>query len=129
MSNFAGFRIQIDNHVFPEGMISRGSFKMTPTIRRKASEFYDANGKKHETYYPHSGVEISFTIRKRTFEEQKGVAAFFEGKEIFDIVYWDDSAMDYKTGDFRVNDIIYQHEKKKNGLPQYAETEIKFERI
>ena len=118
MSNFAGFRIQIDNHVFPEGMISRGSFKMTPTIRRKASEFYDANGKKHETYYPHSGVEISFTIRKRTFEEQK-----------FDIVYWDDSAMDYKTGDFRVNDIIYQHEKKKNGLPQYAETEIKFERI
>jgi len=129
MSEYAGYRIQINGKVFPDRMIARGSFHSTPAVKRKISEFYDANGGKHEKYYPKVGVEISFRIKKRSFEEQEEIAKFFSDEKVFDLVYWDDSTMSYKTGDFKLNDISYQHDRKYKGLPRYAETEIKFERL
>ena len=127
---YEGFRIQIDGKVFPNNLIARGSYKMIPASKRKISEFSDANGKKHVRYYPRTGVEIQFKIRKRNMEEQTEVASFFSEKDIYDLVYWDDSVMDYRTGDFRItSDIYFQHDSIKKRKIRYGETEIKFERV
>lgn len=129
MSEYAGYRIQINGKIFPDRMIARGSFNMTPAVKRIISEFYDADGSKHETYYPKTGVEISFKIKKRSYEEQMEIVKFFGDEKVYDLVYWDDASMSYKTGNFKCNNISYQHDRKVNGLPRYAETEVKFERL
>ena len=127
---YAGCRIQIDGKVFPNSLIAKGSYKLTPSVQRKISEFYDAYGKKHTRYYPHSGAEIQFKIKKRSGQEQKKVIEIIRKKDIYDIVYWDDSEMAYRTGDFRLAaDISYQHDSVKQGEIRYGETDIKFERV
>lgn len=127
---YEGYKLQIDGNVFPNSLIARGSYKTTPSIKRKISEFYDANGKKHVNYYPRTGAEIQFKIRKRNIQEQKAVAEFFAEKEVYDLVYWDDRAMEYRTGDFRLaSDMSFQHDRAKRGQIRYGETEIKFERV
>ncbi|MCM1561514.1 MAG: hypothetical protein NC123_18560 [Butyrivibrio sp.] len=130
LDGYAGYRIQIDGKVFPNSLIAKGSYKLTPSVQRKISEFYDAYGKKHIRYYPHSGAEIQFKIKKRSGQEQKKVIEIIPKKDIYDIVYWDDSEMAYRTGDFRLAaDISYQHDSVKCGEIRYGETDIKFERV
>lgn len=130
MEEYAGYRVQIDGEIFPDRYIARGSYKMSPCIKRKVSEFNDANGKRHILYYPRTGVEITFKIRKRNEKDQAEVVKFFSEKDIYDLVYWDDREMKYKTGDFRLSsNLIYVHERIGKNTIRYGETEIKFERV
>ena len=129
MSEYDGYRIQINGEVFPNNMIAEGSYKVTPSERRIASEIQDANGKKHIRYYPRSGAAIEFRIRKRSIEKQEEIAHFFASDETYDLVYWDDRIMQYKTGDFTLKDIEFQHKDTRNNSIRYEETTIKFERM
>lgn len=129
MSAYDGYRIQINGEVFPNNMIAAGSYKVTPSVKRVASEIQDANGKKHIKYYPRTGAEIEFKIRKRSIEKQEEIAHFFASDENYDLVYWDDREMKYKTGDFELEDIEIQHKNTRNNSIVYEETTVKFERL
>jgi len=129
MSNYKGYRVRINGKTFPNNMIAAGSYKSIPDKKRVASEIKDANGRTHKTYYPSRGAEVSFKIRKRTLEVQEQIKDFFSNDGIYDLVYWDDKAMEYKTGDFELNDIEYQHRNTRAGSILYEETQIKFERV
>ncbi len=105
---YSHYRIQINGVVFPDSLIEMGSYKITPNIKRKISEFYDANGRKHVIYYPRTGAKIEFKLRMRTMEEQEQAMEFFQSEGLYDIVYWDDKVMDYRTVVFWLADPVYK---------------------
>ena len=125
--SYNGYRVRLDGVKFPEGMIARGTYNITPSIQRVIKEFYDAVGIKHEIKSRRKTALISFDIRKRNAEKNQEVMTFFAGKEKCEVVYWDDIAGEYKQGTFRIKEMTFQHNGKRGEKLIYEPTHVELE--
>ncbi len=126
---YKGYRLRIDSVKFPEGMIARGTYSVTPRIPRVLKEFHDATGRKHVITSKRKTATISFDIRKRRAEQQQEIMEFFAEKEKCEVIYWDDMSGVYQQGTFRIKEMTFQHNNKRGGLLIYEPTHVELEEL
>lgn len=120
---YSGYRIEINGVKISNSFISQGSYSLKKT-RRVLSEYYDANGVKHEELSNRETAEISFSIRERSMKEQEQLSAIFAQYENVTVTYWDDASTTYKTGIFKMERPRFSHRNTRHGSINYAKTTI-----
>ena len=118
---YNGYRIEINGMKISNDFISQGSFSLKKD-RRVLSEYYDANGERHEELSARETVEISFSIRERTMKEQEQLNPLFVQYEEVPVTYWDDTSAAYKTGIFKLERPKFSHRNTRYGSIAYAKT-------
>lgn len=120
------YRIKINNNIFQNNNVAKGSFNVTREPR-VAKSYNDINGISHEIYYPTLKTIITFSIREHDSADHATLAAFFNSSSDASVEYWDDDSSTYKTGTFKIHPISWSHLTIEGNNIQYATTQIKLE--
>lgn len=104
---YAGYRLKIDNTVFNNTYIAKGSYSMSRE-KRVAKEWKDLEGIAHKTYFPTDKAIITFSIREHLATDHQTIASFFSSESV-EVQYWNDKINDYSEGSFEVEDIDWGH--------------------
>lgn len=123
---YAGYRIKINNTIFPNHDMAKGSFNITRNPRI-ARTWKDIQGINHEIYYPTGQTVITFSIREHEPEDHATLAAFFSTRSNVTVYYWDDNADDYRSGTFTIKDIKWKHRTVEATGAYYEATQITLE--
>lgn len=123
---YAGYRIKINNTIFPNHDMQKGSYSITRNPR-VARSWTDVTGITHEVYYPTDKTIISFAIREHNPTDHAALAALFSTRADVTVYYWDDNADDYRTGTFKINDIKWKHRTVEATGAFYDATTVTFE--
>lgn len=118
---YNGYRLKIDNVVFPHTWISKGSYSISEDSR-VIETWVDANAIEHEETAPTKKTTITFAIREHSTGEHSSVLSFLQNDEV-EVEYYSDRYDVYKTGAFRVKDIKWQHRNIGDGI-DYDVTQI-----
>ena len=97
--SYEGYRLIINGTTIYNSMIARGTYQFTKT-KRMVSTWNDANLIEHQELLSNRKVNISFSLRVRTLEEQDAMKGIFALEENIPVTYWDDYDCTYKTGTF-----------------------------
>ena len=120
------YRIKINNNIFQNNNVAKGSFNVTKEPRT-AKSYTDINGISHEIYYPTTKTTITFSIREHDSSEHGTLAGFFNSSADATVEYWDDDSSMYKEGTFKIAPITWNHLTIEGDNIQYAATPIKLE--
>lgn len=123
---YEGYRIKINNNVFNNSDIARGTFSASRSPRLCES-YTDAVGVTHETFYPTKKAVINFSIRAHSITEHSGLASFFVERNNIPVQYYDDNTGDYVTGNFKINDFTWAHSNAGSGFLDYEQTAVTME--
>lgn len=123
---FEGYLIKLNGNEIPASIMVPGSFE-TSKKRVVAGSWRDANGDMHYSYYPHEKMDISFTIKPRTMEQQSSIVNFFRNKDNVVVNYWDDESETYREVVCKMDDVTFKHSYDTDDQMFYAETSIGLE--
>ena len=120
---YNGYRLKINNVVFNNSDIAKGSYTLGKNPR-VAKSYTDINGIRHDIYYPTPKTIISFSIREHLLSDHLVLSSYFATRNVT-VEYFDDESETYKTGSFKVSDFNWNH---LNTNPvMYGATAIKLE--
>lgn len=105
---YAGYRIKIDDTIFNNNDIAKGTYSIKPNEKRVAKEWKDLEGIRHTTYYPTDKTTITFSIREHLASDHSMLASFFTSPSV-EVEYWNDRINNYSEGTFEVKDIDWGH--------------------
>lgn len=120
---YNGYRVKINEVIVSDNLISQGSYTCLP-VRRVLDSYYDGLGVLHEELSKHVTVEISFSLRERSMEEQALLKDVFAKYENIQVEYWDDVSMMYKSGVFKMTRPAFSHRNTRGGKIRYKKTAI-----
>lgn len=123
---YAGYRIKINNVIFPNHDMQKGSYNAGRNPR-VARTWTDLEGIEHEIDYPTEKTVITFSIREHKPADHATLAAFFSTRDNVSVYYWDDNADDYRTGTFRIKDIKWKHRTVEETGAYYEATQVTLE--
>lgn len=123
---YQGYRLKINNVVFPNHYVSRGTYKSSRNPR-KAGTYNDILGVSHDVFYPTEKTLIEFSVKPHSTDEHTTLASYFTSRSNVTVEYFDNNTETYKTGTFRVVDFTWQEDNATSTSIDYAETPIKLE--
>lgn len=123
---FEGYLIKLNGNEIPASIMVPGSYESSKN-RVVAGSWRDANGDMHYSYYPHEKVEISFTIKPRTMEQQSTIVHFFRNKDNILVRYWDETEEEYREVVCRMDDVTFKHSYDAEDRMFYADTAVSLE--
>ena len=121
--SYAGYRLIVNGTTIYNSMIARGTYQFTKT-KRMVSTWNDANMIEHQELLSNRKVNISFSLRVRTLEEQDAMKGIFALEENIPVTYWDDYDCTYKTGTFYMQAPKITHSNTATGDILYNATAI-----
>lgn len=122
---YAGYRIKINNVIFPNHDMAKGSYSFEKSPRVSKS-WDDLIGIGHDTYYPTEKAKITFSIREHNASDHATFTAFLSSRSLT-VQYWDDNANDYVEGTFELKPFTWKHETVKSDGAFYGKTQITLE--
>lgn len=126
MTEYQGWRLNINGTVLNDTLVSKGSYTFKKE-KRLSGKWVDLNGLTHEDVLASRKVLITFNLRERNLEEQEAIKAIFEHTERVAVTYWDDYACEYNGGTFVMTAPTINHMTiEPNGIV-YAATSVKLE--
>lgn len=105
---YAGYRLKIDNTIFDNTYVAKGTYSVKPNEKRVAKEWEDLEGIRHQTYFPTDKTIITFSVREHLVSEHSTITPFFSSPSV-EVQYWNDRINDYSTGNFEVKSIDWGH--------------------
>lgn len=106
MSNYRGYLLKINGVTLPfldgSNIIEVGSYKFEKS-KNTASEWTDSWGNRHVEDYHNPKIEISFTIKDRTEEQQAKLKGLFGVDGIIRVEFFDDYIQEYASSDFVID--------------------------
>lgn len=120
---YNGYRVIINGTIVPDNLIQKGSWNMSKP-KRIVSSWVDANQIEHEDVLPTRKVDISFSIKPRFLSEQESIIGILALQEHVPVTYWDDYSCSYKTGDFKMDPVRFNHKNTEYGDIWYTATPI-----
>lgn len=121
--SYDGYRVIINETTIPDNLIAKGSWNLNKS-KRIVSNWKDANQIEHEDVLPDRKADIRFSIKRRKLEEQEQIIGILSLQEHVPVTYWDDYTCSYKTGDFKMDAVTFNHENTEYGDIQYSATPI-----
>lgn len=121
--SYGGYRVIINGTTIPDNLIAKGSWNLNKP-KRIVSNWKDANQIEHEDVLPDRKADIRFSIKRRKLEEQEQIIGILSLQEHVPVTYWDDYTCSYKTGDFKMDAVTFNHENTEYGDIQYSATPI-----
>lgn len=104
---YEGYRLKINDVIFPNTFMAKGTWKCKPGKRRELDSYYTADGKRHIIYHHASKLEIGFNIREHNLADHEQIAPFFRELEKVSITAWDDTACEYVTKVCAIGDVTW----------------------
>lgn len=120
---YSGYRIKINNTIFPNRDIAKGSYTLGKNPR-VAKSYTDISGINHEIYYPSTKTIISFSIREHLLDDHSSFAEIFSNRSL-SVEYYDEETSSYQTGTFKVMDFNWNYINTNPVL--YGATQITLE--
>lgn len=120
---YNGYRIIINGTTVPDNLIAKGSWNFSKQ-KRIVSQWNDANKIEHEDVLPTRQVDIKFSIKPRFLAEHEQIKGILSLQEHIPVTYWDDYDCSYKTGDFKMDAVTFQHKNTEYGDIWYVATPI-----
>lgn len=120
---YNGYSVKIGGAIVDPSIIVKGSYQATQD-RIVAGSWRDANGKMHYSFFPEPKMTISFSIQKRTKEQQRSIQHLFLNKDNLEVEYYDDVTEDYKNIVCKMDDIVFKHQYDCQDNMFFDDTEI-----
>lgn len=123
---YQGYRLKINNVVFPNEYVSRGTYKISRNPR-KVETYTDIVGVEHDVFYPTDKTTITFMIREHSSSDHSTIYEYFSTRKNVTVEYYDDNTDTYISGTFRVDKITWEYENALSNTIEYAPTPITLE--
>ena len=123
---YQGYRLKINNVVFPNHYVSKGTYRASRNPRR-ADTYNDILGISHDVFYPTEKTTIEFSVKPHSTDEHPTIADYFSSRSNVTVEYYDSNTDTYKTGTFKVQDFIWQDDNATGTSIDYAATPITLE--
>lgn len=121
--SYNGYRVIINGTTIPDNLIARGSWEFDKQ-KRITGSYKDGNQIEHEDILSNRKVDILFSLKPRTLEEQDSIKGIFQTQENVPVTYWDDWLCDYRTGTFKMDSPKCKHRDTIYGTINYLATPI-----
>lgn len=107
---FEGWLLKVNGIVFPNGLIARDSYKITPDQIMDLDPYRDANGLLHRNVLPHTATSIEFSTPPLRSNDVDRVNRFItkENRERCEVEYWNTNTSVYTVGTFYIADVPYE---------------------
>lgn len=121
--SYQGYLLKVDGVIFPNDLISHGSFSITSDQRQDLDSYRDSTGLLHRNILPHKVTKIEFTTRVLHSSDRRYLESILRNRDEFQLEYWND---EYRTGTFYCPDIKYElyDIDKANGDMRYRPARI-----
>ena len=123
---YQGYRLKINNVVFPNEYVSRGTYKISRNPR-KVETYTDIVGVEHDVFYPTDKTTISFDIKEHSTDEHSTLIAYFSNRKNVSVEYFDDNTSAYVSGTFRIVDFVWANKNALANKIDYDKTSITLE--
>lgn len=120
--SYNGYRLVINGITITNDLVQKGSYKATPQ-KRIVATWEDANLVEHQDVLPTRKMDIQFSLRERSLEEQDSLKGIFATQENISVTYWNDRTCTYELGTFKMEAPEFSHISTVGGI-NYAETPI-----
>lgn len=95
--SYQGYLLKVDGVVFPNNLISHGSFVITPDQSQDLDSYRDQIGKLKRNVLPHKPTKIEFTTKMMHENEKQLFKEIMKNRDEYQLEYLDG---EYKTGTF-----------------------------
>ena len=92
--SYSGYRIKIGATTIKNNMMAPDTYNVTKN-KRVIYTWTDANQVEHQEIAPEKNVEIKFSIRERSMEDQATIAPIFQTLDNLTVEFWDDIQQQY----------------------------------
>lgn len=103
---YSGYLLKIKGVTLPfldgANIVESGSYKFEKA-KNTANEWVDSWGNRHVEDYHNPKIEISFTIKDRTEEQQRRLKGLFDVEGALRVEYFDDYTQEYGESNFVID--------------------------
>lgn len=103
--SYQGYLLKVDGVVFPNSLISFGSFSITPFQRQDLDSYRDSTGYLHRNVLPHKVTKIEFSTKLLHESDKAVLEALLQNRDEFTLEYWNSG---YQTGTFYGPDLKFE---------------------
>lgn len=105
---YQGYRLKINNVIFPDIYISRGSYSCIED-ERVVEIWTDANFVEHKITTGVPKATITFSLAEHPMDKHSEIVQFFQQNDGITIEYYADKRDAYRTATFRLEPITFAH--------------------
>lgn len=102
--SYQGYLLKVNGVIFPNNLISFGSFSITPSQRQDQDSYRDSTGYLHRNILPHKVTKIEFNTKLLHESDKAELEAILQGRDEYALEYWNSG---YQTGTFYSPDLKF----------------------
>jgi len=95
--SYQGYLLKVNGVIFPNDLISHGSFSVAPNQRQDLDSYRDSTGYLHRNILPHKVTKIEFTTKLLHEVDKMALESHLQNRDEFTLEYWNNG---YQTGTF-----------------------------
>ena len=103
--SYQRYLLKVDGIIFPNSLISSGSFSITPNQRQDLDSYRDSTGYLHRHILPHMPSKIEFNTKLLHESDKATLEALLQKRDEFMLEYWNSG---YQTGTFYSPDVKFE---------------------
>jgi len=120
---YEGYRLKINNVIFPDIYISRASYSCIED-ERVVEIWTDANYVEHKITTGVPKATISFSLAEHPMDKHSEIMQFFQQDDGITVEYYADKRDEYRTATFRLEPITFAHMHSVGSNVLYDKTDI-----